>query len=108
MLCCGDPDAARQAGRHGPRHDIFHRRPRHCQRPARPHGAIDSMPRILIADDHPLFRLALSQAVRELVPGANVAEAESLEETRTDLGTHPDTDLLLLDLHMPGSHGLMG
>ena len=66
------------------------------------------MPRILIADDHPLFRLALTQAVRELVPGAQVAEAESLDEARQDLGTHPDTDLVLLDLHMPGSHGLMG
>jgi DNA-binding NarL/FixJ family response regulator len=66
------------------------------------------MSRILIADDHPLFRLALAQAVRELVPGANVAEAESLDETRADLAGHPDTDLVLLDLHMPGSHGLMG
>jgi DNA-binding NarL/FixJ family response regulator len=66
------------------------------------------MPRILIADDHPLFRLALAQAVRELVPGAVVAEAESLDETRARLLDNPDTDLVLLDLHMPGSHGLMG
>ncbi|HET6602698.1 MAG TPA: response regulator transcription factor [Xanthomonadaceae bacterium] len=66
------------------------------------------MTRILIADDHPLMRLALAQAVRELVPGVSVAEADSLAGARQALGAHPDTDLVLLDLHMPGSHGLMG
>ena len=66
------------------------------------------MTRILIADDHPLFRLALSQAVRELVAEADVREADSLDAARALLQAQPDTDLVLLDLHMPGSHGLMG
>lgn len=66
------------------------------------------MTRIVIADDHPLFRRALAQAVREIVPGAVLAEAPDLEAARADLVAHPDTDLLLLDLHMPGSHGLVG
>lgn len=66
------------------------------------------MTRILIADDHPLFRLALTQAVRTLVPGAEVDEADGFESARKALGARTDTDLVLLDLHMPGSHGLMG
>lgn len=66
------------------------------------------MPRLIIADDHPLFRRALAQAVREIVPDAVLAEAADLDAARADLAAHPDTDLLLLDLHMPGSHGLVG
>ena len=38
------------------------------------------MTRILIADDHPLFRAALTQALRELVPGASLIEAATLDE----------------------------
>lgn len=66
------------------------------------------MTRILIADDHPLFRAALTQALRELVPGATLVEAGSLDAVHQWLEANPDTDLLLLDLHMPGSHGLAG
>ena len=66
------------------------------------------MTRILIADDHPMFRAALIQALRELVPDANLIEAGSLDAVHTWLEASPDTDLLLLDLHMPGSHGLAG
>lgn len=66
------------------------------------------MPHLLIADDHPLFRLALAQAVREVVAEARVDEAGSLREAREQLAAHPSIDLVLLDLHMPDSHGLMG
>ncbi|MBB5016585.1 response regulator transcription factor [Rehaibacterium terrae] len=66
------------------------------------------MPRLLIADDHPLYRLALVQAVRGVIDGADVAEAGSLEQARATLAAQPDTDLVLLDLHLPDSHGLMG
>lgn len=66
------------------------------------------MSRIVIADDHPLFRRALAQAVREIAPAAALSETADLESTRAALAAHPDTDLLLLDLHMPGSHGLVG
>ena len=64
--------------------------------------------RILLADDHPLFRLALVQAVRAVAPAAELAEAATFDEARTDLDAHADTDLVLLDLNMPGSHGLIG
>ena len=66
------------------------------------------MTRILVADDHPLFRLALTQALRGVVPDAAVHEAETLDGARAVLGAQQDVDLVLLDLHMPGSHGLMG
>jgi DNA-binding NarL/FixJ family response regulator len=66
------------------------------------------MTRIVIADDHPLFRRALAAAIREVVPTATLAEAADLAGARAELAAHPDTDLLLLDLHMPGNHGLVG
>jgi len=66
------------------------------------------MSRLLIADDHPLFRAALRQAVGEAIPHLHLEEAASLEEVLTALEATPDTDLVLLDLHMPGNHGLAG
>ena len=66
------------------------------------------MTRILIADDHPLFRLALVQAVGNLGDDIEIVQADGLESAREALATRGDIDLVLLDLHMPGSHGLMG
>lgn len=66
------------------------------------------MLKILIADDHPLFRLALRQAVAGVAEEARIEEADSLEAARNNLLKSPDTDLVLLDLHMPDSHGLVG
>jgi DNA-binding NarL/FixJ family response regulator len=66
------------------------------------------MPRLLIADDHPLYRQALTQAVRGVLPEAEIDEAADLPSALAALTKRPDTDLVLLDLHMPGSHGLMG
>lgn len=66
------------------------------------------MTRILVADDHPLFRLALVQAVGNLEDDIEIVEADGLDSARAVLGNQRDIDLVLLDLHMPGSHGLMG
>ncbi|HEY0335276.1 MAG TPA: response regulator transcription factor [Stenotrophomonas sp.] len=66
------------------------------------------MPHLLIADDHPLFRSALRQAAADAVSDLRVEEAATLEEALAALDAAPGIDLILLDLHMPGSHGLAG
>jgi DNA-binding NarL/FixJ family response regulator len=66
------------------------------------------MPRLLIADDHPLFRAALRGAAIDAVAELSVLEAESLDGVLAALEANPDIDLVLLDLHMPGNHGLAG
>lgn len=66
------------------------------------------MTTILIADDHPLFRAALKQAVMASFTDANIHEADSLSRLE-ELG-HKSLpfDVILLDLHMPGTHGFSG
>ncbi|MBV7264822.1 response regulator transcription factor [Erythrobacter ani] len=60
--------------------------------------------RIIIADDHPLFRTALSHAVSKVWPDAEIVEAGSAGAARAELDQNAEA--LLLDLHMEDSHGL--
>ena len=60
---------------------------------------------LLIADDHPLFREALRGVVARLLPEAKISEAENAGALYALVDAHPDADLLLLDLNMPGVHG---
>ncbi|QEA39034.1 response regulator transcription factor [Pistricoccus aurantiacus] len=64
--------------------------------------------KFIVADDHPLFRAALTQALRQLAPRAEILEADSMAATNDVVIRHPDADLILLDLHMPGAHGFSG
>ncbi len=64
-----------------------------------------NLPAILVADDHPLFRAAVLHALREALPGATVREAASVATLNQALDAHPETELLLLDLAMPGARG---
>lgn len=64
--------------------------------------------RIVIADDHPLFRGALREAVRGVVSEVSIAEAGSFEELTALLEQDGDVDLILLDLTMPGISGFSG
>ena len=66
------------------------------------------MPSLLIADDHPLFRAALKQAARDALSDAELFEGGTLEQVLSVLEAQPHIDLVLLDLHMPGNHGLAG
>jgi DNA-binding NarL/FixJ family response regulator len=64
--------------------------------------------RLIIADDHPLFRGALREAVSGVFAGAEIAEAGSLDEAVDLLERGVDVDLVLLDLTMPGVRGFSG
>ena len=64
--------------------------------------------RILIVDDHPLFRDALKQALIGGMPGLEIAEAGSLDGLSSQLESGAEIDLVLLDLGMPGVHGFSG
>jgi DNA-binding NarL/FixJ family response regulator len=63
---------------------------------------------LLIADDHPLFRGALREAVNGLFDRAEIAEAGTFEEVTELLERGGDIDLILLDLRMPGVRGFSG
>ena len=63
---------------------------------------------LLIADDHPLFRGALKGALMAELDGVTLLESQDLDETLLVLQANSDLDLLLLDLHMPGSGDLYG
>ncbi|WP_299772701.1 response regulator transcription factor [uncultured Pseudoteredinibacter sp.] len=66
------------------------------------------MPKFIVADDHPLFRGALVQALRQHFADAEVIQAEDVDSLQKQVQTHSDADLLLLDLHMPGANGFSG
>jgi DNA-binding NarL/FixJ family response regulator len=64
--------------------------------------------RLIIADDHPLFRGALREAVSGLLARVDIAEAGSFEAAAELLERNSDVDLILLDLAMPGVRGFSG
>lgn len=66
------------------------------------------MYKILIADDHPLFREAIHNVVQDGFPEAIIMETPDLDSTLELTRDHDDLDLILLDLNMPGMHGLNG
>ncbi|MDP2505850.1 MULTISPECIES: response regulator transcription factor [unclassified Oceanobacter] len=65
------------------------------------------MYQVLIADDHPLFRRALSDALDETGIACSSSECEDFYQVLQTAGQQA-IDLLLLDLRMPGNTGLMG
>lgn len=62
---------------------------------------------ILIADDHPLFRAAMRQALVDIV-GDSILEVASFSETYEAVEENDEIELVFLDLNMPGNEGLTG
>jgi len=61
--------------------------------------------KLIIADDHPLFRQALLTTLQPKFSHCLWLEAETIAELGKQLTAHSDSDLLILDLNIPGGHG---
>ena len=64
-----------------------------------------SEPTLLVADDHPLFRAAILHVLRERFAHFTTLEAASAAAVGSTLQEHPEVELVLLDLTMPGARG---
>jgi DNA-binding NarL/FixJ family response regulator len=64
--------------------------------------------RIVIVDDHPLFRDALNHALSAAFESVEILEAGSFDEIAAMLADDSEVDLVLLDLAMPGVQGFSG
>lgn len=74
------------------------------QRPS----TVTDLSQVLIIDDHPLFREALSAAVSLAYPATRTREVSTLEDAVSVLESDRDFDIALLDLTIPGVHGFEG
>ncbi len=61
--------------------------------------------KIIIADDHPLFRQALLGTLKAKLNQTRWLEAQTIDELEQQLKANNNSDLLLLDLNIPGAHG---
>ncbi len=61
--------------------------------------------RLLIADDHPMFRAALRHALGAIAPGAQIGEVASRSALEAAVADGTPYDLAMLDLAMPGAMG---
>ncbi len=66
------------------------------------------MYKLLIADDHPLFREAVADVLRSRFPEAELCEAADLDSCLQQAEAREELDMILLDLNMPGMEGLNG
>lgn len=66
------------------------------------------MLKMLVADDHPLFREALQGAISTSFQDATFVESDSLTSTLSALRKHRNVSIILLDLTMPGCDNFYG
>ena len=63
---------------------------------------------VIVADDHPLFRTAIKEALEADQGQTRFLEASSFESLQELVDQNREVDLVLLDLHMPGVSGFAG
>ncbi len=61
--------------------------------------------KLIVADDHPMVRAGLGQILAGLERGVVIVEAADFASAKAALVAHPDADLALVDLFMPGMSG---
>lgn len=67
-----------------------------------------SAAKVIIADDHPLFRTALKQAIVECIDDDETLEVDNFHDLLKAVGMNDSLELVFLDLHMPGNDGFTG
>lgn len=68
--------------------------------------AVNKPLRVLLADDHEMVRIAMRYALAALADGIDWLEAEDAAQAKAIIDRDPDLDLALIDINMPGSHGI--
>lgn len=64
------------------------------------------MKHILIAEDHKIVRLGTIMLLETLFPGIKISEAETFDNAIQLVADHPDADLLILDINIPGGDSI--
>ena len=67
-----------------------------------------STTKVIIADDHPLFRTALKQAIVECIDDDETLEVDNFHDLLKAVTTNNSLEIVFLDLHMPGNDGFTG
>ncbi|HQT30926.1 MAG TPA: response regulator transcription factor [Thiobacillus sp.] len=64
--------------------------------------------KLILADDHTLFRNGLIMLLNAHSADCEIWEGDGLDAALAEAQAHPDADVALLDLHMPGMDGVQG
>ena len=64
--------------------------------------------KLILADDHALFRNGLALLLKAHSADCEIWEGDGLDAALAEARAHPDANIALLDLHMPGMDGVQG